>query len=277
MDTTLVLAALLSALLHAGWTAAVKHTGRMTEVMTGQMVAAALVTSPLLLFLPWPAAASWGWMAASCFFNGLGILCLMRAYEDGAYGAVYPLSRATMVMVVAPLSVAVAGETLSLPAWAGIVCIALALVMMAAQARGGQRLRPAVLGWTLLGGVLSAVCVMFDVQGIRSSGSPIAYGCCAAVVNAALMVLRQRRRPELWPAIAQHWPVALGAGAVSMVSYLLIVWVFSQAPMAISAALRDTSAVFAVLISVFVLKEKLGLLQRVAVLVAACAVPLLRL
>lgn len=277
MDTTLVLAALLSALLHAGWTAAVKHTGRMTEVMTGQMVAAALVTSPLLLFLPWPAAASWAWMAASCFFNWLGILCLMRAYEDGAYGAVYPLSRATMVMVVAPLSVAVAGETLSLPAWAGIVCIALALVLMATQARGGQRLRPAVLGWTLLGGVLSAVCVMFDVQGIRSSGSPIAYGCCAAVVNAALMVLRQRRRPELWPAIAQHWPVALGAGAVSMVSYLLIVWVFSQAPMAISAALRDTSAVFAVLISVFVLKEKLGLLQRVAVLVAACAVPLLRL
>jgi drug/metabolite transporter (DMT)-like permease len=62
-----------------------------------------------------------------------------------------------------------------------------------------------------------------------------------------------------------------------MASYLLIVWVFTQAPMAISAALRDTSALFAVLISVFVLKEKLGRLQQLAVLVAGCAVPLLRL
>jgi EamA domain-containing membrane protein RarD len=35
--------------------------------------------------------------------------------------------------------------------------------------------------------------------------------------------------------------------------------------------------VFAVLISVFVLKEKLGRLQQLAVLVAGCAVPLLRL
>lgn len=277
MDTTLVLAALLSALLHASWTAAVKHTGQTTEVMTGQMVAAGIITSPLLLWLPWPAPAAWGWMAASCFFNWLGILCLLRAYEQGAYGAVYPLSRATMVMVIAPLSVVVAGENLSAPAWVGIACIAAALVLMASQARDGQRLGPAVLGWTLLGGMLSAVCVMLDVQGIRSSGSPIAYGCCAAVVNGSLMLLRQRRRPGLWPAIVRHRRVVVGAGAVSMVSYLLIVWVFTQAPMAISAALRDTSAVFAVLISVFVLKEKLGRLQQVAVLVAACAVPLLRL
>jgi drug/metabolite transporter (DMT)-like permease len=62
-----------------------------------------------------------------------------------------------------------------------------------------------------------------------------------------------------------------------MASYFLIVWVFAQAPMAISAALRDTSAVFAVLISVFVMKERLGPLQLVAVVVAACAVPLLRM
>ena len=277
MDTTLVLAALLSALLHASWTAAVKHTGQTTEAMTGQMVAAGLITSPLLLWLPWPAPEAWGWMAASCFFNWLGILCMLRAYEQGDYGAVYPLSRATMVMVIAPLSLVFAGERLSVPAWIGVACIATALVLMASQARGGRRLGPAVLGWTLLGGVLSAVCVMLDVQGIRASGSPIAYGCCAAVLNAVLMLLRQRRRPGLWPAIVRHRRVVVGAGAVSMVSYLLIVWVFAQAPMAISAALRDTSAVFAVLISVFVLKERLGRLQQVAVLVAACAVPLLRL
>ena len=277
MDTTLVLAALLSALLHASWTAAVKHTGQTTEAMTGQMVAAALVTLPLLLWLPWPAAQAWGWMAASCFFNWLGILCMLRAYEQGDYGAVYPLSRATMVMVIAPLSVVVAGDSLSGPAWIGIACIAAALMLMASQARGGQRLGPAVLGWTLLGGVLSAVCVMLDVQGIRASGSPIAYGCCGAVLNATLMLLRQRHRPGLWPAIVRHRRVVVGAGVVSMVSYLLIVWVFAQAPMAISAALRDTSAVFAVLISVFVLKERLGRLQQVAVFVAACAVPLLRL
>lgn len=277
MDTPLVLAALLSALLHAAWTAAIKHTGQPTEAMTGQMMVAALVGLPLLLWLPWPRLEAWGWMAAGAFCNWLGLLSLLRAYERGAYGAVYPLSRATMVLVIAPLSLAFAGEQLSVAAWAGVACIALSLLLMASQARAGQRLGASVLGWTLLGGVLSAVCVMLDVKGIRASGSPLSYACCNAALNASLMFLRQRTRPGLWPAIARHRHVVWTTGVTSMASYFLIVWVFAQAPMAISAALRDTSAVFAVLISVFVMKERLGPLQLVAVVVAACAVPLLRL
>jgi len=277
LDTLLVLAALLSALLHAAWTAGIKHTGQPTEAMTGQMVVAALVGLPLLLWLPWPRAEAWGWMAAGAFFNWLGLLSLLRAYEHGAYGAVYPLSRATMVLVIAPLSLVFAGERLSASAWAGIACIALSLLLMASQARAGQRLGAAVLGWTLLGGLLSAVCVMFDVKGIRASESPLAYACCTAALNASLMFLRQRTRPGLWSAVLRHRQVVWITGVTSMVSYFLIVWVFTQAPMAISAALRDTSAVFAVLISVFVMKERLGPMQLVAVLVAACAVPLLRM
>ena len=277
MDTPLLLAALLSALLHAGWTASVKHSGQPTEAMTGQMVVAALIGLPLLLVLPAPASVAWPYLLAGASFNVLGLLCLLRAYDAATYGAVYPLSRATMVLVVAPVSTLWLGERISGLAWVGVVCIALSLVLMASQARHGHALRPSVLGWTVLGGVLSAVCVVIDVQGIRASGSPLAYGCLASLLNASIMVIRQRRRPGLLAAVARHRGVVFGAGLTSLASYLLIVWVFAHAPMAISAALRDTSAVFAVLISVFIMKERLDGLQRVAVVVAACAVPLLRL
>jgi drug/metabolite transporter (DMT)-like permease len=63
----------------------------------------------------------------------------------------------------------------------------------------------------------------------------------------------------------------------AVVSYLLILWVWSGAPIAPAAALRDTSAVFALLIAVVWLKEPFTPMRVVAVLLAAAAVPLLRL
>ncbi len=60
-------------------------------------------------------------------------------------------------------------------------------------------------------------------------------------------------------------------------SYLLIVWVWSGAPIAPAAALRDTSAIFAILIAVLWLKERFTPMRIAAVLLTAAAVPLLRL
>jgi drug/metabolite transporter (DMT)-like permease len=62
-----------------------------------------------------------------------------------------------------------------------------------------------------------------------------------------------------------------------VVSYLAILWVWSEAPIAPASALRDTSAVFAILIAVLWLKEPFTLSRMVAVLLSAAAVPLLRL
>ena len=71
--------------------------------------------------------------------------------------------------------------------------------------------------------------------------------------------------------------MALPVAVASMVSYLLILWVWGHAPIAPAAALRDTSAIFAVLIAVLWLKEPFTRLRIGAVILAAMAVPLLRL
>ena len=70
---------------------------------------------------------------------------------------------------------------------------------------------------------------------------------------------------------------AIPIAIASMTSYMLILWVFSVAPVAPSAALRDMSAVFAILIAIVWLKEPITRWGLLAVLMAAAAVPLLRL
>lgn len=277
MDTIYILAALGSALLHATWNAAVKSTGQHTAVMTGQMLVAGLVGLPVLFFVDLPRWESLVWIAASALFNVMGIKAILRAYDHGEFGLVYPMSRAIMIMLVVPLSTLLAHERLSTGAMLGIALIIAALALLAMSARHGQNLSRQVLIWTGVGGVLSACSVLIDANGIRQSGSPFAYGCLTAIFNAANMAWQQRRLPGLVATIRRHAHVTLWTGVLSMVSYLLIVWVFSKAAIAGAAALRDTSSVFAVLIAMVFMKEAISRTKLLAVALAIAAIPLMRL
>ena len=90
------------------------------------------------------------------------------------------------------------------------------------------------------------------------------------------MAWRQRHGGPPWAQVKARWAFALPIAVAAMGSYLLILWVWSHAPIAPAAALRDTSAIFAILIAVFWLKEPFTRTRVAAVLLAAAAIPLLR-
>ena len=54
--------------------------------------------------------------------------------------------------------------------------------------------------------------------------------------------------------------MVLGGGG-SFIAYSIVTWAFTQAPIALVTALRETSIIFALLIGVFFLKERLNLIK----------------
>ena len=277
MNPVDVTAALLSALLHAGWNAAVKADRDPAQAMTAQMVLGAVMVVPCLVWSGLPAPASWIWIAASTLMNLLTVSALLRAYELGGFGLVYPVVRAVAVLLVVPLAAALTGERFGPAALAGIVVIALALGVLAFDAARDRSVTLKALAWTLAAGLGTAAYILCDARGVRASGDPWAYGFVVSITNAAAMCLRQRQTGLAWSLIRGRWVTALPTAVAAMASYLLILWVWSHAPVAPAAALRDTSSVFAILIAVVWLKEPFTRTRIVAVLLAAAAVPLLRL
>jgi drug/metabolite transporter (DMT)-like permease len=69
--------------------------------------------------------------------------------------------------------------------------------------------------------------------------------------------------------------IAVGGGA-SFLAYALVVWAFTQAPIAVVTALRETSIVFALLIGVFFLKESLNLVKLVSAMLTMLGALILR-
>ena len=277
MDTIHVALALLSALLHASWNAAIKASARPTEVMTAQMLASGLIAVPMLLWAGLPAPAAWPFLAGSAAISVVSTALLLRAYELGGFGAVYPVVRAVSVLLVVPLAAVVTGDRLGPGALAGVALIAAALALLARGARHDGAFTPRALGWTVAAGAATAAYVMCDANGVRAAESPLAYGCLASIANAATMSWRQRHLGSPWALLCAHWAIAVPASAAAMASYLLILWVWTHAPIAPAAALRDTSAVFAILIAVVWMREPFTPARLLAALLAAAAVPLLRL
>ncbi|TWT12856.1 hypothetical protein [Reyranella sp. CPCC 100927] len=276
MDYVHVAAALASAVLHAGWNAAVKAGSQPRELMTAQMVMSAVIVLPGLLWTGLPASASWIWIAGSTALNLVTVTALLRAYELAGFGTVYPVVRALSVMLVVPLAAGLSGETLSVAGLIGVGLVSTSLLALAIGNTGHSAVPRAALGWIAIAGVTTAAYVMCDAQGVRRAGSPWAYGFAVSITNAAAMAWRQNVVAWPWRVITSHAVTATPIAIAAVASYLLILWVWSVAAIAPAAALRDMSAIFAIVIAVVWLKEPLTRLRLFALLLAASAIPLLR-
>jgi hypothetical protein len=175
---------------------------------------------------------------------------LLRAYALLGFGTAYPVVRALSVMLVTPAASLLSGETLSVYGVLGIGLIVVSLFLLAAGSRGHAALPRAALFWMLLAGLATAGYVLCDSQGVRRAGSPLAYGFVVSATNAAAMFAFQGVAARQWRSVVLHAGLALPIAAASTASYLLILWVWSQAPVAPASALRDTSSIFAIVIAI---------------------------
>jgi drug/metabolite transporter (DMT)-like permease len=280
VDSWLVAAALASALLHASWHAVVKSSPHTGEAMTAQMVGSALLALPALAIAGLPTLDSVPWMIGSTLLSIGAVSALLRGYARGGFGVVYPITRASSVLLVLPLAAAIAGEWPAPRALAGVALVSAAVLMLAFTTRAGgvgALTRPA-LGWTLLAATCTAGYIVCDAQGVRKSGSALSYGFAVGVTNGVLWGwLQHRGGMRLGAIAARMWPKALALALAATVSYLLILWVWMHAPIALGSALRDTSAIFATLIALVILKEPFDWRVVLAVALATAGSILIRL
>ena len=277
METWHLLAALLSAVLHASWNAAVKASPDPDATMTAQMILSAVLVLPAVAWTGLPLPAAWPWLLLSTTLNVLTVAALLRAYELAGFGVGYAVVRAISVLLVIPMMAALAGERVSPMAVVGIGLIASSLVVLGFGARQGGGVPFAAVAWMAIAGIGTAGYVVADAQGVRAAGSSLAYGVVVSATNALAMCWRQRAKGSPATILWTHGLGALPIAVASAASYLLILWVWTSAPVAPTAALRDTSAVFGVIIAVVWLKEPMSLWRLAAVVLAALGVPFLRL
>jgi drug/metabolite transporter (DMT)-like permease len=256
---------LLAALMNAAWNAILKSGDDklLTAVMIASAVAA--IAAAALPLLPQPAAASWPFIAASVSLQTLYYALLAAAYRSADMSHAYPIMRGTAPLIVAAVSAWLIGEIVSATQWLGIALICGGVLGLALHAPGHSTgHRSATLFALANAGVIASYTVI-DGLGVRRSAAPAAYTLWIFLLTGIQMLLWISiwRRREFGAYARGKWPQALAGGAGTLLSYALALWAMTVAPVALVAALRETSILFATVISALVLKERVTL-QRLA-------------
>jgi drug/metabolite transporter (DMT)-like permease len=279
MSTDAFLAIMLSALLHASWNAIVKQSADPRGALAASVIGAAVPAGCVLLVTGLPGAAVLPWLAAAASVNIASMAFTARAYAAGDFAVVYPLVRGLVPLILALVTPPLFGEQLAPMKLAGIatVSIGIAGLAWAAGARGGTLdLRAFLLA--VPAALMTATYVLIDTQAARQGGAPIAYAAAASVVNAGAMAAFDHfRRRNVLANLIRHARVAASSGTLSTASYLLFVWALVRAPAALAATLRESSILFAVLIAVLLLGERVGGAKLGAIGLVLLGVVLIRL
>ena len=279
MSLTVFLAVILAAFLHAGWNAIVKGGADKGLAMTAVVLGHVPCALASLAFVPLPARESWPWLAAGIALHLGYQLFLLTSYRIGDLTQVYPIARGVAPLIVAGISVAFLGVTLAPLELLGVLTIGAGIMSLALvrQCDGLKNHRAAI--YALITGCFIAAYSLVDGIGARLAGTAVGFFSVAAVCNAILFsAIMGWRSPGLIRATLTRGKrvMAIG-GTASFIAYALVIWSFTQAPIALVTALRETSIVFAMLIGVLVLKEKVDLLKIVSTMVTLLGAAFLRL
>lgn len=264
----------MAAALHGTWNVIVKASGDPISNFRRAAIAAAgaatvcLLPAWFLLGRPALNPAAAGLCLLSASLETLYLWLLSTAYRRGDLSAAYPIARGTAPLIAVGIGLVVLRERLSPTQLAGVVLLLAGIVAVSLSQARGRATVPA-----LMTGVTIAVYTSVDRVGVRLT-APWLYGWLLFTLMAIELAF------TLW--IANRfgvtaglqppaWPRAAVVGVFMFVSYFLVLWALSLAPLAVIAPVREVAIVAVAGWGVWRLREREGAAIKLSGAVATVA------
>ncbi len=278
MDTHIFLAVLFAAFLHASWNAVIRAGGDRFQGMLLLTLSQGLMGLVMAGFVPLPKGEVWAWLLFSGVFHAGYKIFLAAAYKHGDLSRVYPIARGAAPMVVVLVGFFLLDDQLVAKEYAGIALIGSGVILMAGGVFSSGESR-ALIPFALGSALCTAGYTMVDGLGARVAGNATQYTAWLFIFDAMIfsVVSLGTRGPQVFAASRRRWMVGMLAGALSLLTYWIVIWAMTMAPVAMVAALRETSVLFGVLIGVVWMKERASAGKLVAALVILAGVVLVRI
>jgi drug/metabolite transporter (DMT)-like permease len=262
VDLSALVLVVAAAFVHATWNLLAKRAGGGLLFIWSYSAVTAVLYLPLVAWLLYAHAVPWSpLIVAAILASGLLHLaysiCLQAGYRNADLSVVYPVARGTGPTLSVIGAIVLLGE----PATPGVLggaalIIAGVLVIGLGGRRAGGSIWPGVR-WGALTGLAIASYTLADGYTVRVLAlSPILLDYFGNLVRlAALTPHALSRRRELAAEWRRNtWPT-IGVGAIIPVSYVLVLFAMTRAPVSVIAPARELSMMVGVLLGWWLLKE----------------------
>jgi drug/metabolite transporter (DMT)-like permease len=276
LSPEMALLVLAAALMHAGWNVMAKTAG--DKLLNIGLISLGLGVVGLVFtpFVDFPDRASWHFLAGSLIAHLGYYVFLSTGYRHGDLSQVYPIARGMAPPLVAFAAWLLIGETLSPLQLAGVLATSFGILSLALDKPldRGHSWRPILFG--LLTSFTIMSYTLFDGQGVRVAGDHIGYIIWLFVLDVPLVLAYCLwRRPGALGYFRQRWRFALIGGVLSGGAYGISIFAMSQGGLASVSSLRETSVIFAAVMSSLLLKERFRHRRYVSVVLVAAGAVLL--
>lgn len=264
---------------HASWNAAARSRPDPGAAVTATVFMAGVISVPFTLWLGVPPLAAWPWLLAGIIFNTATLRILVTIYRMMPFAVAYPMIRGTIPLAVTALNLLFLSHSLpSALGFVGIIMVSAGVILLSFTGQRQEQIGWKPIALAVLGGCTAAIYVLTDVKGIAATGSPTVYGLMAAIINAIAMPLFIRLEGVPFDRIMKG-QLAFGffASLFSMSSYVLFLYALTHGPIGAASAIRETSVLFALMLSILMLKERVSALRWSACILGFAGAAILRL
>ena len=278
MTAGVTTAVLIAASIHALWNSLIKASGDRLAAALGVAIAGGLWAVPLAAASPLPGAAALPYLAGSALLHVAYFTLVGVAYRKADLSVAYPLARGTAPLLSAAGAALVIGEIPSPLALSGLVVLCCGIVLLGLGARHAGRPSFADVLPALVNAVVIAAYTVTDGIGSRLAGSATSYlAWLYLLTGLATAGVSLPWRRALLGACRRRHRALLAGGLLSLAAYGICLWAMTRAPIALVAALRETSVLFGALLAMTWLGEGRRPERVVAAAVVAGGIALLRL
>ena len=270
MSHSAFLLVILAGLIHALWNIAAKKAGGDVRFAGFTSIIMMLIWAPVGVYFGWDVVPTWGWtewifICVSGVLHVLYFITLLRGYRKADLTVVYPLARGFGPLLSSSAAILFLDEQITVAGIFGIVAVVGGVFLIA----GGPKLWRSIhdkaqqartrkgIFYGLLTGVFIASYTVLDGYAVKIILiSPILIDYFGNFIRIALLMPALLRNQQATRASwCLEWKYAFIVGAISPISYVLVLYAMQEAPLSHVAPAREVSMLFAALIGGHLLGE----------------------
>ena len=258
-STSIYFLIFFAAFLHALWNIIIKSLDYSLAGIAVKVFFQSIIFFPIIFFVPFPEGITWFYITCSFLLHSLYFILLGTMYDRKDLTFIYPVARGCAPIFVTILSFIFLKDIIPFFGLVGILIICVALLLISFSSFN-TKIDFKTIGISIFIAFLISIYTFSDGAGVRSVENSLSFIVWNFFLGGWISIgyVYLTKREDLFSLKIKDLILILSATIVSFTAYAIIIWSMKYEPFGLVASMRESSIIFAPLLGLIFLKEKIS-------------------
>ena len=261
-STSIYLLIFFAAFLHALWNIIIKSLNNSLVGVACKIFFQSIIFTPIIFFVPLPEGITWFYLVCSALLHSLYFTLLGIMYNKEDLTFIYPVARGCAPIFVTMLALIFLKDTIPFFGIVGILITCLALILISIN-NFNTKIDFKTIGISIFIAFIISIYTFSDGAGVRSVDNSLTFIVWNFFLGGWISIgyVYLTNKESLFKLKIKELLLILCATIISFSAYAIIIWSMKYEPFGFVASMRESSIIFASLIGLVLLNEKIGYIR----------------